>query len=129
MTHFFTGLLLLISFNGIAQPSTANAHSHNDFEQAFPFWAAWKQGFGSIEADIFLDNEELIVAHDKKQLSRRWTLDSLYLGPLQQCIATHKGYVYADTNRKLQLMIDIKSDAQSTLSKLVEKLQSFPVID
>lgn len=121
-------LLLFISFKGLTQssyPSSANAHSHNDYEQASPFWAAWKQGFGSIEADIFLDSSQLIVAHDRKQISRRWTLDSLYLMPIQQCIAANKGFVYADKNKRLQLMIDIKSDAVLTLSKLVEKLKSF----
>lgn len=105
--------------------TTANAHSHNDYEQASPFWAAWKQGFGSIEADIFLVDGELIVAHDKQQLSNRRTLDSLYLAPLQQCLLEHKSYVYADTNRGLQLMIDIKSEALPTLDKLVEKLGKY----
>lgn len=122
-------LLLFVSLKGLTQssyPSSANAHSHNDYEQASPFWAAWKQGFGSIEADIFLDSNQLIVAHDRKQISRRWTLDSLYLEPLQQCIVSNKGFVYADKNKRLQLMIDIKSDAVLALSKLVEKLKSFP---
>jgi alkaline phosphatase len=125
-------ILLLFSYSGcLAQqsyPSAGNAHSHNDYEQASPFWAAWKQGFGSIEADIFLDSNQLVVAHDRKQISRRRTLDSLYLVPLQQCIAANKGFVYADKDSQLQLMIDIKSDAASTLVKLVEKLKSFPTL-
>jgi alkaline phosphatase len=122
---------LLLAVECSAQRSvytTANAHSHNDYEQAFPFHAAWRQGFGSIETDIFLDKGELIVAHDKKQIERRWTLDSLYLQPLQQCINRNKGYVYADTTLQLQLMIDIKSEAIPTLNKLVEQLQALPLL-
>src|SRR6476620_10934165 len=64
--------------------STANAHSHNDYEQKVPFHNAWEHGFGSIEADIFLVGDELIVAHDTSQLTGGRTLKSLYLDPLQQ---------------------------------------------
>lgn len=106
--------------------TTANAHSHNDYEQAFPFWNAWKQGFGSIEVDVFLHNGKLIVAHEKSQLNRGWTIDSLYLQPLLHCINTNKGFVYADTTRTLQLLVDIKTDAAATLAKLVEKINTYP---
>src|SRR4051812_7321262 len=34
--------------------TVANAHSHNDYEQPTPSWTAYNEGFGSIEADIFL---------------------------------------------------------------------------
>ena len=114
-----------------AQPttySTANAHSHNDYVQAFPFWSAWKQGFGSIEADIFLQQESLLVAHEKSQLNIHNTLDSLYFKPLQRAILQNKGQVYPDSNRFLQLMIDIKTEARSTLSVLVDSLKKYPVL-
>lgn len=124
-------LSLLICLQNFGQKiiyTTANAHSHNDYEQAFPFRGAWLQGFGSIEADIFLDNGELIVAHDKAQLASRRTLDVLYLQPLQQCIQENKGYVFADTSRKLQLMVDIKTETHATLTSLAEKLKSYPLL-
>ena len=110
------------------QYTVANAHSHNDYEKEFPFWNAYSNGFGSIEADIFLLNDELYVAHDTVQLRFHRTLDSLYLQPLQHCIKKNKGFVYADNKRQLQLLIDIKTDAGSTLKKLVEKLKSYPAI-
>jgi len=120
---------LFAVLSGQAQQSfytTANVHSHNDYEQAVPFRDAWHAGFGSIEVDIFLDANELIVAHDRSQLTRRWTIDSLYFLPLQQCINTNKGQVYADASRQLQLMIDIKTEALPTLDKLVEQLKKYP---
>ncbi len=126
--------LLMILFSGLivcAQPtsySAENAHSHNDYEQATPFWSAWKQGFGSIEADIFLHQGALLVAHEKSQLKNHYTLDSLYLEPLQKCILENKGQVYADSSRFLQLMIDIKTDAQPTLAVLAETLKNYPVL-
>ncbi len=87
---------------------------------------AWRQGFGSIEADIWLRNGQLLVAHDTAQLAKNRTLDSLYLIPLVNCIEKNSAYVYADKNRSLQLMIDIKTEAISTMGKLVETLQKYP---
>lgn len=129
MHRYLYFLIMLWSVAVHAQPvqySTAQVHSHNDYEQAFPFWLAWRQGFGSIEADIFLDQGELIVGHDPEQVKQRRTLDSLYLRPLLQCLQQNGGYVYADKSRQLQLMIDIKTAAIPTLDKLVKVLQNYP---
>ena len=125
--------LLSMSLSAIGQTvhssyTTANAHSHNDYEQAHPFWSAWQNGFGSIEADIFLYDNKLIVAHDRQEMMAGRTLDSLYLNPLQQCILKNKGFVYPDTNRHLQLMLDIKSEAMVTLKGLIEKLNDYPAL-
>src|SRR5687767_1571510 len=115
--HMYKLFLLLyaLSFTSVfAQPklyTTANAHSHNDYEKPIPFYEAYKHQFGSIEADIFLveGSEELYVAHHKSDLDKKKrTLDSLYLMPLRTCIRKNNGVVYADTTRKLQLLIDIK---------------------
>jgi alkaline phosphatase len=108
------------------QYTTANAHSHNDYEQAVPFHKAWQKRFGSIEADIYLRNGKLIVAHDTVQIARQWTLDSLYIGPLLLQLEKNGGYVYPDKKRSLQLMIDIKSEAISTLDRLVQKIKAYP---
>jgi len=111
------------------QYTTANAHSHNNYEQPVIFWEAYNQQFGSIEADIYLssDSAELWVAHQQRDIaSTKRTLDSLYLRPLQTCIQKNKGYVYADQSRSLQLMIDIKTAAVPTLNKLISVLRKYP---
>lgn len=128
MSKFIFVLFLLAgaSCNIQAQHyTTANAHSHNDYEQAIPLYDAWENQFGSIEADVFLFDGKLVVAHDSSQMLRRWTLDSLYLNPLQALIERNAGYVYPDSNRSLQLMIDIKSEAIATLDKLIETIGHF----
>lgn len=124
-------LLMLLYSTSLAQPATyttANAHSHNDYEQPVPLYTAYYAGFGSIEADIFLRNDSLLVAHTVKELAKGRTLENLYLKPLQAFIDNNKGYVYADTTRRLQLMIDIKTEAVSTLNKLVALLQKYPAL-
>jgi alkaline phosphatase len=122
---------LLISTAVIAQPlrySTANAHSHNDYEQPAPLTAAYNEKFGSIEADIFWHNGKLLVAHKEEELARHRTLEDLYLKPLQAYVKKNKGYIYADTSRRLQFMIDLKTNGDTTLGQLVNLLKKYPAL-
>ena len=124
-------LLLLI---GNAQPNnytTANAHSHNDYEQAKPFFSAYAQQFGSIEADVFSvpGSDFLLVGHEQRQIQANpRTLDSLYLVPIVSALKRNNGYPYADKTRHLQLMVDIKTAAEETLTKLIKSLERYPEI-
>lgn len=99
--------------------STANAHSHNDYEQQHPFHNAYNEGFGSIEADIHLKDGEVLVGHDAEDLVSTRTLEKLYLQPLSE---------YNDKSRKLMLLIDIKTDALTTLDALIALLQRYPEV-
>jgi alkaline phosphatase len=108
--------------------TVANGHSHNDYEQPHPFYEAWQNGFGSIEADIFFHDGKLLVAHEARELNINRSLDSLYLKPLQTVIEKNKGYPYTDTHKQLQLLIDVKSDFVATLNKLIEVLNNYPAI-
>jgi len=131
MKEVFFIFCACISMHVFAQQNnytTANAHSHNDYEQANPFYEAWQNGFGSIEADIFLQNGKLLVAHEARELNNNRSLDSLYLRPLQRAIEKNKGYPYTDKSKQLQLMIDVKSDSVATLSKLIEVLNNYSTI-
>jgi alkaline phosphatase len=124
-------LSLLITAPAIAQkkqlfPTTAVAHSHNDYLQQFPLWQAYNEGFGSIEADIFLREGKLIVAHTVKEIDTERTLEALYLKPLQKVIDKNNGRVYADSSRTLQLLIDLKTEAIPTLKALLDELSRYP---
>ncbi len=115
-----------------AQPvdySTANAHSHNNYEQPVPFWEAYNHQYGSIEADVFLsaDSNDLWVAHSARDLEvKKISIDSLYLKPLADCIKKNKGYIYTDHSRRLQLMVDIKSSAEPALRQLIKMIRKYP---
>lgn len=118
----FCGLLLLIFLSSIAigQPLI---HAHNDYQQAAPLTnALWHQVF-SIEADVYLYNNKLVVAHDKKELPAAPTLDSLYLQPIVALFAKHNGRISSDTNYAPILMIDIKENGAAVLAKLLSMLQ------
>jgi len=81
-----------------------------------------------MEADIFLETDELYVAHDARELALHRSLERLYLQPLLAAVQKNNGYPYADTTRTLQMLIDIKSASQSTIDKLVKTLEKFPLL-
>ncbi|MEO7767855.1 MAG: alkaline phosphatase, partial [Ferruginibacter sp.] len=108
--------------------SVANAHSHNDYLQQNPFFGAYNEQFGSIEADIFLVGKLLLVAHDSTQLTEARSLEKLYLVPLASGIERNNGFVFKDRSRKLQLLIDLKTKGAGTMNALVELLKKYPSI-
>ena len=95
--------------------STANAHSHNDYENEVPFHLAFQNGFGSIEADIYSVNDTLFVAHNRQDIRAGRTLRILYLDPLRNALDW-------SSKRNLKLLIDIKDDYKITLPLLVKEL-------
>lgn len=108
--------------------NVGNAHSHNDYMQEIPFWQAYYANFGSIEADVYPVKGKLWVAHTEKELSSDRTLENLYLDNISKQIKLNKGNIYHDTNKKLQLLIDIKQDYKTALNILVNTLKKYPEI-
>ena len=128
-THLVIILLLLtccIVTNGQAKVYTAgNAHAHNDYLNKRPFYDAYNNGFGSIEADVFPREGKLLVAHSKNEINPAKTLIQLYLIPLYTEMTSGK-------RRNIILLIDIKEDYKKTLALLsneLEPLKPFLSID
>jgi len=109
--------------------TVANTHSHNDYEQHTPFWMAWQAQFGSIEADIFLKNGQVLVGHDTMEIRAGRTLEEYYLKPLVSCISRNHGYPYSDSSRQLQILIDVKTDSTAALNALIALLDKYPVLE
>lgn len=118
------GLLLLAEPRVFAQNYSANSHghSHNDYLRKQPFLEAAQFSFGSIEIDVILQNGELHVAHEKETIDPTRTIKSLYIDPLMKQLAEHNGKVYPDGGR-LQLLVDLKTDAEPTLQALERLLK------
>jgi hypothetical protein len=95
------------------------AHSHNDYEQARPLSDALAHGFDSIEADVWLLDGKLLVAHERAQVQPTRTLESLYLEPL-------RAQMSRDSSRSLILLIDVKTEAASTWRSVEESLGRYP---
>jgi alkaline phosphatase len=132
MKKLFLFILLPCSYS-FAQPAvytTANAHSHNDYQQAFPFNTAYDLKYGSIEVDVYLNisDNELLVARNANDAAQHRTLEDLYIKPLAENIQSNNGSVYADTARKLIFMLDVKTEAVPAINKLIDILVKYPSI-
>jgi Glycerophosphoryl diester phosphodiesterase family len=105
------------------------AHAHNDYEHERPLFDALDHGFKSVEADIWLVDGELIIAHDPEDVPQAVqegrTLESLYLAPLQDVVEQNGGSVYPGDPDYFTLLIDIKSDAVPTYRALHEELEDY----
>jgi alkaline phosphatase len=111
----FAGLL---SVNVFAQSFTVTkGHAHNDYVHTTPFFEAYNLGFGSIEADVFLLNNELYVAHDSTEINKERTLNALYITPILKEIAKNGGKI----KQPLQLLIDLKTTG-NTMQVLEKQL-------
>lgn len=103
--------------------TTAQAHSHNDYERRGAFYDAIDQQFGSIEADLFLVNDTLFVAHNLKDIHPKRTLNTLYIQPILTKIEKNGGSIYPQKDVPLQFLIDLKTGATETLAALVKELE------
>lgn len=120
-------LLHLVIFIGIFQfQSSVNAqkiHSHNDYEQDVPFWNAFSSGLQSFEVDVFLKNGVLYATHEESEIIGDRTIENLYFEPIQKVLALKLG-----EQKAIQVLIDIKSEAEPTLKELVAVLEQYPDI-
>lgn len=89
--------------------SLKSCHAHNDYVHLSPFYEAYNLGFGSIEADVFLINNELYVAHDSVDINSERTLKKLYIEPILAEIEKNDGKL----KQPLQLLIDLKTGGNS----------------
>lgn len=101
-----------------------NAHAHNDYEHDRPLLDALSQGFTSIEADVYLINGELLVAHYQKDVQPDRTLESLYLKPLFDRYQLAKKNDQKDLH-PITLLVDFKNQGAATYRVLIEQLKKY----
>jgi glycerophosphoryl diester phosphodiesterase len=100
------------------------AHAHNDYLHERPLHDALEQGFCSVEADIFLTAQGLLIGHELKDLQPQRTLESLYLDPLRERIRARNGWVHAP-DVPFYLLIDVKTEAKETYLALDRVLAQY----
>src|SRR5688572_19115451 len=105
-------------------PRLVKGHAHNDYLQPRPLLDALDNGFVSVEADIHLVDGELLVAHDREQVSTNCTLRGLYLRPLLDRVIKNRGSVYAGGGEFI-LLVDLKTPAGPTYASLRRVLREY----
>jgi hypothetical protein len=122
MKHFF--LCFLLNLICLLSSAQQLIHAHNDYQKPDPLINALRYKVFAIEADIYLLDNKILVAHDKKELATAPTLDSLYLQPIIKLFKQHKGTISADKNYAPALMIDIKENGEGVIAALIKLLSS-----
>ena len=119
-----TGLVWCTAISGAEPTPLPQAHAHNDYAHARPLLDALDHGFCNVEADIWLVEGRLLVAHDRTGVKPERTLQALYLDPLRERIQRKGGRVYPNGPPCL-LLIDVKSEARETYGVLRELLRGY----
>lgn len=101
-----------------------NAHAHNDYQNPHPLFDALQLGFRSIEADIWLVQDSILVAHDRKDLNPERNFEEMYLKPLLKRFNENNGWIYSP-NQSVILLIDIKSNGDEMYPKLKQLLEQY----
>ena len=112
------------SYDAPAVKALPSAHAHNDYDHRRPLQDALDRGFNSVEADVWLIDGELRVAHDLEDAQPGRTLESLYLKPVADRVRENHGQVYKHGGG-FQLLIDIKSDGPSTYAAVDKALAQY----
>ncbi|HVW39151.1 MAG TPA: phosphatidylinositol-specific phospholipase C/glycerophosphodiester phosphodiesterase family protein [Pirellulales bacterium] len=100
------------------------AHAHNDYLHDRPLFDALDRGFASVEADVFLVDGRLLVAHTVLELDPERTLEKLYLDPLRERVRAGGGKLFAD-GTSLTLLVDLKADGEATYRALAKTLARY----
>jgi len=123
--------LLLALFLGwfahAAEPRAPLAHAHNDYEHPRPLLDALARGFDSVEADVWLVDGELLVAHDRRDVRPGRDLRTLYLEPLRARVRAGGGAVHPG-RMDFVLLVDVKSTAAPTYVAVAAALADYAEI-
>jgi glycerophosphoryl diester phosphodiesterase len=77
-----------------------------------------------VEADIYLVDGQLLVAHDRDKVKPERTLQALYLDPLRERVKKNGGRVHPN-GPEFTLLIDLKSGWQTTYPALRAVLTNY----
>ena len=103
-------------------------HAHNDYQKPEPLINALNNKVFSLEADVWLVNDTLKVAHDARELPTAPTLFSQYLQPIIQLFENNKGHISSDKKYAPVLMVDIKENGEAALTALVKSVAAYPTV-
>jgi alkaline phosphatase len=125
--RIFCAIALVFFFRGACSQAynSSSIFAHNDYVRPQPFYTAFNLKVGYIEADVYLVGNSLLVAHQRNEIRQDKTLEALYLDPLLQQVKKNGGSAYPGGG-DLTLMVDLKTEGEPTLTKLVQLLQRYP---
>ena len=112
-------------------------HSHNDYWRRVPLYSAIEAGCISVEADVWLIDDELYVGHSRASLTNERTFASLYISPLLEILSHQNpttsfhpngntsldGVFDTTPEQSLVLLIDFKTDGPELWPHILSALE------
>jgi hypothetical protein len=112
-------------------------HSHNDYWRTTPLYDALLAGCTSVEADVWLEDNELYVGHSHRSLRKSRTFKSLYVDPISSILENQnskselttanegiQGVFDTSPNTTLILLVDFKTDGHDLFPVVEAQLDS-----
>ena len=120
-----------------ADIQTVRCHSHNDYWRKEPLFSALEVGCESVEADVWLHDNDLYVGHSAASLTHNRTLRSLYVNPILDLLdkqnpvtefhprpdTPRNGIFDTAAEKSLILLIDFKTDGEILWSHVSSQLE------
>ncbi|PGH13267.1 hypothetical protein AJ80_06377 [Polytolypa hystricis UAMH7299] len=120
----------------LADVTPVACHSHNDYWRRVPLFSALEAGCISVEADVWLFDDDLYVGHTTSSLTVNRTLSNLYINPLLEILSnqnptTHfhpsldtppNGVFDTDPSQSLVLLVDFKAKGKAIWPYLIRQL-------
>lgn len=110
-------------------------HSHNDYWRDVPLLSAISVGAVSVEADVWMWDNDLFVGHDPSSLSKKRTFSTLYVQPILDILKqqnpstsfpntndTRNGVFDTTVGQTLYLFVDVKTDGNATWPLVIKQL-------
>lgn len=100
-----------------------------------PFYSALSVGCVSIEADVWLVNDTLLIGHERSALTSARSFDSLYIQPILSVLRrenpitqyiqtpTRNGVYDTASDQTLYLFVDLKTDGPTTWPYAIRALE------
>lgn len=116
-----------------AQP--VPCHSHNDYWRPRPLLDAISVGCTSVEADVWLIDDQLYIGHRLRSVDMNKSLRRMYLDPLLELLEpgkastnahpTSSSIFYRQPNQTMVLLVDLKNEGLEAFNRLHQDLEPF----
>lgn len=121
-------LMFLSAVSVTAQEYPIRIHSHNDYWRTVPFWTAYSHHLYSYEADVYLVDGVVCVAHDREDVSPDRNIHNLYIDPIVSVYKANGGKPWENAKHGIQILVDIKDETEPTMNALVEAFGKYPEV-
>ena len=123
MSHLLFAALLALCPVSVA--AAQQVFAHNDYQKPVPLTEALAAKADYIEADVFVRNGQLVVAHTPAEADTATrTLQATYLNPLVALFIKNDRKISPDRRYTTTLVLDVKDRADDVLNRLLPLLES-----